>query len=558
MKKMFAFLLTIVMIFSMAFTVFAADGYDAEPEDSNSVKLEDRDFTAYQIFSATNINEDKELGNIAWGSNLNKEAQAQLIAWVNANLIAEGEEKVSDAPGVAAALAAEPSKAKDFAQAAFNLISGDGSPVTNGDTKLNIGYYLIVDETTGTPLTPDVYNLSILKVSDNNTPVTVVSKVSVPEVDKKILIAKGEDFERVNINDASIGDEVKYEIVGTLPSNLADYETYFYKFTDTLSKGLTYKGNMAIAIDGEPIDHKSIDDIQIDVTANEDGTTTITVTFTDIKPMVKADSTVVLTYSATLNKDAEIAGAGNPNEIDLTYSNNPDKSSGGENDPLGVTPKATVKTYTTELTITKTDDKDKKFLPGVEFTLTGSGVNVVLVTEGKFVQAENGTYYKLTDGTYTETAPDDVTSDKYESTTTTYKLETTINEKDSKKEGVSITGTVDEYGTVTFTGLGAGEYKLSETKTLPGYNTIDDIEFEITAEVKDAEDGTKYVAFDSTDENIVLTETNTLAATIVNKKGVILPETGGVGTTVFYVVGAVLVLAAGILLIVKKRMNENI
>ena len=111
-------------------------------------------------------------------------------------------------------------------------------------------------------------------------------------------------------------------------------------------------------------------------------------------------------------------------------------------------------------------------------------------------------------------------------------------------------GTVQADGTVTFKGLGAGEYTITETKTLPGYNTIDPITFTLTFDA-----GTK--TFKSDNKNVTVGEDNTLDTSIVNQKGSLLPSTGGIGTTIFYVVGGILVLAAVVLLVTKKRMSAE-
>ena len=314
-------------------------------------------------------------------------------------------------------------------------------------------------------------------------------------------------------------------------------------------------------------------------TDNETTGTTIEVGILDLKALsllkdpkpvvgpITAETKVVLTYTATLNENAVIAGDGNPNDVKLSYSNNPNNSGNGSTEPpenpnkptpthpTGESPKIEVVTYTTELTILKTDE-DNKFLPGVEFTLTGNGVNIVLVTEETFTKAADGEYWKLKDGTYTTTAPtktDDETDNTadYDSVDTKYTKTTTVVAKGGKGETkTDVVGTVQADGTVTFKGLGAGEYTITETKTLPGYNTIEPINFKLTFDA-----ATK--TFVSDNESVTVGEDNMLDTSIVNQKGSLLPSTGGIGTTIFYVVGAILVIGAGILLVAKKRMSSK-
>lgn len=287
---------------------------------------------------------------------------------------------------------------------------------------------------------------------------------------------------------------------------------------------------------------------------------------------VTKDSKVVITYSATLNENAVIAGSGNPNDVTLEYSNDPNNSGDGATTPppknpdkpepthpIGDTPKDEVVTYTTELTILK-NDEDGNILTGAEFTLEGNGVNIVLVTTEKFTEADDGAYWKLTDGTYTKTAPtvtggDDDNSADYDSTETKYKKTVEIVAKGNGKTETTVVGMVDsETGTVTFTGLGAGDYTIKETKTPAGYNTIAPVSFTIKFSAASA----KFSVEDVTSgQDIRVEDDNTLTTTIVNKAGLVLPETGGMGTTLFYVLGTILVLGAGILLVSKKRMNSG-
>lgn len=404
-----------------------------------------------------------------------------------------------------------------------------------------------------------------------NDTLTFTPKADIPTPDKKIV----ESDNRVSTNEASIGDEVNYEITGTMPTTIGDYKTYFYKFTDTLSKGLTYKEN-SIKVTVNGVDVTNYFYKGVGTYSNTTGTE-IEVSILDVKALslletpavgeITKDTKVVLTYTATLNENAVIAGEGNPNDVKLTYSNDPNNSGNGSTTPpenpdkptpehpTGESPEVEVVTYTTELTILKTNEEDA-FLPGVEFTLTGNGVNIVLVTEETFTEAADGAYWKLKDGTYTTTAPTisdnetDNTAD-YDSIEIKYTKTTSVVAKGNGKTETNVVGTVQEDGTVTFKGLGAGEYTITETKTLPGYNTIDPITFTLTF------DASKTPMFASNNDKVNVGTDNVLDTSIENKKGSLLPSTGGIGTTIFYIVGAVLVIGAAILLVTKKRMSKE-
>ena len=369
----------------------------------------------------------------------------------------------------------------------------DSKPFLSGEdttySDVPAGYYLIKDKDGSLNGTNEAYTLYVATVVNNK--LTITPKTGIPTPDKKIV----EGNDKVSTNEASIGDEVNYEITGTMPSNIDAYKTYYYMFTDTLSKGLTYKENsIKVTVNGVDVTSYFYKGVGTD---NETTGTTIEVGILDLKALsllkdpkpvvgpITAETKVVLTYTATLNENAVIAGDGNPNDVKLSYSNNPNNSGNGSTEPpenpnkptpthpTGESPKIEVVTYTTELTILKTDE-DNKFLPGVEFTLTGNGVNIVLVTEETFTKAADGEYWKLKDGTYTTTAPtvaDDETDNTadYDSVDTKYTKTVGVVAKGNGKTETDVVGTVQADGTVTFSGLGAGEYTITEVAPAPGY-----------------------------------------------------------------------------------------
>ncbi len=576
-KKFASLLLAMMMVLSMGLTAFAAEQQDEleldgetasteevvednetddEPEEGGSAPADTvaHIYEIYQIFTGDYA--DGVLSNIKWGANgtgtVGEKVDTAILDALEA--VTEGK--------------ADTEKLAVIQQYA-NLTS---APVKTGSettyTGLTPGYYLIKDRDGSLTGTNVSYTLYVVQVV--NDTLTFTPKADIPTPDKKIV--EGED--KVATNEASIGDDVNYVITGTMPSNIGAYKTYYYMFTDTLSKGLTYKENsIKVTVNGVDVTkyfYKGVGEYD-----KETGTT-IEVGILDLKALslltdpavgpITKDTEVVLTYTATLNENAVIAGDGNPNDVKLSYSNDPNNSGNGSTEPpenpdkptpthpTGESPEIEVVTYTTELTILKTDE-DRNFLPGVEFTLTGNGVNIVLVTEETFTEAADGEYWKLKDGTYTTTAPtiaDDETDNTadYESIDTKYTKTTTVVAKGNGKTETDVVGTVQADGTVTFSGLGVGEYTITETKTLPGYNTIEPIKFTLTFDVE-----TK--TFVSDNENVTVGTDNMLDTSIVNQKGSLLPSTGGIGTTIFYVVGAILVIGAGILLVAKKRMNSK-
>lgn len=285
-----------------------------------------------------------------------------------------------------------------------------------------------------------------------------------------------------------------------------------------------------------------------------------------------------------------------------------------ENTPLGETPEHKTLTYLTELDITKYADKvdEDNILGGAEFTLTGTSYQVVLENVKYFEQVkegEEGEYYKLLDGSYTTEEPKEdeyisvgtgdentvkgylkasdgtyyVPTDKteyvgkevyklaagssglYASTTQKYRQETAIETKLVPVEVCTTLTTDSVTGKISFKGLGEGIYTLTETKTPAGYNTINPITFTVKFTAPDSvTDGSEQCQWEitgwTTDEDgnqTILSSGGIFAANIINVRGTLLPSTGGIGTTIFYVAGSILVLAAVVLLVTKKRMTKE-
>lgn len=581
-KRIFAMTLALMMILSLSVAAFAAPGHNHTITIKNS--NEGYQYKAYQIFAGT-LGSDGVLSNIEWGSGIDgtallnelKNNYPDFAACENAKDVAK---LLSGATGM------DHPKAIDFAEIAAEFVQNPGtSSVWTGTgytiSGLEDGYYLVVNtdipdkDENGNDIPNTTVSRYIMEVVRD---VTVTHKGDFPKVEKKIV----EGSTKVDINEALMGEPVNYEITGTIPTNITQYNTYYYVFHDTLSKGLTYNNDMKVTVNG------------VDVTTyfykkaveNDVGTTNITVGIQDLlalenlkdsegNPVVGAithETKVVLTYSADLNKDAVIASSGNPNDVYLQYSNDPNDDGEGtllppppnpeEPTPVcpdGVTPKDEVKTYVTELTILKKDGAGN-VLTGAEFTLTGEKLDYLVVDGVKFEKVADGTgtYYLLTNGKYTDVAPvfvddpatesvDEKTSDFYAETTPNYNKVIMTDEVVEKTSAVNIKAYVDENGIVTFSGLAAGTYTLTETVTPDGYNTISPISFTI-------EFNPATQTF-SVNNNLLWVEAdNTIDGEIINVAGTVLPSTGGVGTTMFYVIGAVLFLSAAVVLVTKKRM----
>lgn len=408
-----------------------------------------------------------------------------------------------------------------FAKAVYTNIKdldADATLDLNEKDSLDIaqGYWLFVDTTTYTG-TDSVKSLFILDTHGKEE-LEVTPKQDVPTVDKD-----------VNKNSASIGETVKFTLTGTMDENLYAYEKYTYKFHDTMSKGLTLdKNSFVVKLDGKTLTEGT--DYTITYKADDatnacgkDGCKcSFVIAMTDLSARddVTPDSKIVVTYNATVNEDAEIGNPGNPNDIYVEYTN--DYYTGD----TGKTKEDRVIVFTFELDVTKVDGKTDKALEGAEFILYREGTN------GKeYLQVEN------------KKVKDWVT-DKADAST----LKS------------------DEDGKFEIKGLGEGTYYLEETKAPEGYNLLKNpIKLVIDAEY-DRESGTDTDVIKLTGLTLAVNdgkaEDGTLSTGIVkteveNNSGFELPSTGGIGTTIFYVAGGIMVVGAAVLLVTKKRMKTE-
>ena len=313
--------------------------------------------------------------------------------------------------------------------------------------------------------------------------------------------------------------------------------------------------------------------------------------------------TITIDYSATINEDALDTTAttndGQVNSAKLIYSNNPNESDKGtDNEPKSENPKgegpdSKVKTYTTALEIQKYDGQnDSKYLAGAVFELTGDAANVV-ITNGDIFVKYAGTkdeakaagltpYWKLTDGTFSTDDPATPNMDqtKYASTTQIYVKETTV-DKTYNAAGVTSEGlaTTNDNGIATFVGLGEGQYKIEEITAPVGYNKLEypiwiQVVFTGTDSATDpsgsytvyryTENSTTAPTYSAGDSKWVALVSNGSTFTsdvefdlsVENNAGSTLPSTGGIGTKIFYALGAVLVVGAGVVLVSRKRVTE--
>lgn len=544
LKKIAGLLLVVVMMLAMCVTVMADTTYEITINNT----VAGHTYQAYQVFSGkikTDIvNEKKEytLSDIEWGSGVNG---ITLLAQLKSNMSTVfGNDEVKDAKSVASALSkltTDSAEMKQFAEIVYSNLTtvksestptvGPNNTVSNYKISgLAAGYYLVKDTDPSGNTKLDAYTNYILKVAEN---INVAPKSGVPSSEKKVQDKN--DTEKtttgwIDSADYDIWDDVPFKLTGTVAENYGDFTgVYEFNFVDHQSAGLDepkdFEAKVVHGNTGTVI--KAGYTVSTSKDQNNKFTGVFSVNFPNLKELkdendniiaVKAGDKIEVTYTSKLNDNAVIGSGGNPNTMHLEYSNNPNGTQKGQ------TKDDTVIVFTYKTVINKTD-KDGKALKGAKFAL----YKLTKVGDTVAYKDNNGNEVKGTWG-----KPLDYV-EKDDADTTRF----------------------------TFKGLDDGIYKLSETKTPDKFNSIDDIVFEVVATHEENSDVPKLTTLSgeklsgeisfSKDKN----NQDALTASVVNYAGSQLPETGGIGTTIFYVVGVVLMLGAGVLLITKRRMSAK-
>ena len=533
MKKVFAAAAAIATVFGLAATTVAtanaADGATLTVSTADA-KFVGKTVNAYKMFSATVGGEGANKAvsytlTDTWKPFFMDSTASGLNGATDANVNDKANEYVSELAGDN--LVAFATKASNWAQTQAKNITADktatvSAGATNGNytatfTGLDYGYYVVA--VPGATLANTSGQYATL-VSVDRTNVNANIKGSLPTVDKKVQVnGNGADTA-----DAKIGDTLTFILTSTIP-DMSAYDTYTFNFKDTLSKGLTYGDITSVTVEGVDAPLVKDTDYTVATTPAAAGNTLLTVGMTDFKnkQQTNAGKKITVTYTATLNENAVVGGAGNVNSATIQYSNDPSSTGTGESEP------DKVRVFTYGFTVDKyTGDNYNDAatrLAGAEFTLTAKGDTSAI----KFVQVNAGS------------ATEDAV----------YRVA-----KAGETAGTTTTITTPANGKVVFQGLKNGEYTLTETKAPAGYNKLASA---IGVKVNGSNDGT-----DTTNATVNITYNNDNNDTtydqtasngvipVQNKSGAILPGTGGMGTIAFTVIG-VLVIALGVAWTLKRK-----
>jgi len=497
MKKFFAILLSAMLMLSLAVPAMA------EGENPVTYKItvpedDSHTYEVYQIF--TGDYHDGILSNLVWGKN-GKGTENEKVD----NSVLDELEAVTNSTSDSAKLEVINQHVK-FDSTAFGTVS-KGNPLSVAP-----GYYLLKDANSLNGA-DDAYTTYIVQIVAD---VTVARKAAKPSVDKQVWdeAADGEtrDESWGETADHEINETFQFKLIATLPADVdfAAYKEYKVIFNDTMSAGITFESIESVTVDGKTV---NAGDAKTDYKCSAvegDAGKPWTLTIENIKGISGVDltdgATIEVIYNAHLNENAKIENEKeNKNTVNLQYSNNP--NAGGEGE-LGKTTDDTVWVFTYQVDVTKVDgEKTDKYLEGAEFKMKNA--------EGKWLVVENGKVKEW------------VTEEPYASVLKS-----------------------DANGKFSVIGLDHGEYELIETKAPAGYNLLEE-SIKVTIEATHTENT------DESSAKTTITKDSTMDITVKNNAGAVLPETGGMGTTIFYIVGGLMVVAAVVLLVTKKRMSAE-
>ena len=525
MKKLVTLLFSLVMLCAFAIPVMADGMYSITINGA----VAGHTYTAYQVFKGVYYKEDGSAGkeylsDVQWGDDVEGAAIVEeLKAPTTLKALRDKFGSVNNDDKDAAekvayilqGLGDKSEELDEFARIVGNHLKSkttgiDSVTVSEGKeakiTDLTAGYYFVKD--TGTISGDEIATKFLVKVVGN---ANVTVKAQAPTFKKKIVKENGKPD---NHTSANVGDKITFKLTANVP-DMASFDEYTFTIHDTLSEGLTFnKDSVKVTANN----NVPVTDDKYTLTYTEgDQDFTIAFTKAQLEGVVKHTdntttfgATIVVEYTATLNEKA-LKKDVETNKAYLEYTNDPSGNGAG----TGKTPEAPVYVYDFDLTVDKFDGTD-----------------------------ENTLQKKLKDAVFVLYKVDGTNKKYYKWNTESKKVEWVVNIATATPQKT------DANGKATFEGLKEGTYYLEETKAPDGYNKLKkDVKVEITATYK--ENGELGSSSATSDHNGQYIQVQSIA----NKAGAVLPSTGGIGTTIFYVLGSIMALGAAVLLIAKKRMN---
>ena len=511
-QKLMAALLAVAMVCAMAIPAFATDGdaTAAAATGTGSITIENAVTNqTYKIYRILNLeyhadtNSYRYTANGAWEGFIRKEnnnfkldKETGAVTWINTNPENNG-----------TAIQQIANSAGKYAEYTPNNVQEDGSAKANGITltfsNLPLGWYLVVSDLV------DLDKGALCSIGTTDPNAVIREKNSKPTIEKEVYEGDTLGYS----NDAGIGDTVKFQT----RIHVTDGNPTNYVLHDTMAKGLDFNEKSVTVLlmrdpktGGSNYSGNLTPGTDYELVTSTSDTCTFEIKF--LKPLKPYDY-IQVDYSATVTSDAVIGTTGNDNKAVLTYGNN-----------STTTESSTTKTYVWEMGVRKFanlgGDDTNHALADAEFQLYKKDGDTQKYA--KFVETSTTSVYKLTGWT--------------NNATEAIKVKTPAN------------------GNITFEGLDAGTYYLEETKAPVGYNKL-------TAPITVVIDrGTLPTVASQTISYTVKygdTTADDHVVRVENKAGTVLPSTGGMGTTIFYVVGGGLMVAAIVLLVTKKRMENK-
>lgn len=536
---------------TMAFaegTTAAADG----SVNIANVQNNHTEFDGYQIFKAdvATVEGKTVVSNITWANGDVKNAVEGVIKKVEPSYAGATAQDAADwiankVTGTNDTYRVGPDDIAYKIAAAVDDLTDKKTTTSGVASGLEHGYWLFV--TKADTIGEGEAGTSPIFTVVGSTPVNVTEKTGIPTVEKKIV--SDADSKEHDAADSQIGQNVTYNLYGTVAENYDKYDEYFYEFSDQISKGLTLQSGAEVYLYANMDDAKkdlahtkgtniTLSFKQVTADAAADGSKTTTWTCRDLKKVdgVNSGSCIVVSYKAQINGDAIVAGTeGNDNTVILNYSNNPMNK-----DSKGQTPPDKVKDYTYGLRINKVDLGTETKLPNAQFTIATKGDEKN--EEVKYVDAKG-------------------------------KLSTN-----------EVILTTNGDGVITLTGLDAGVYTVKEVSAPDGYTVVDPFTFEIkptltddgpaaglttvTGELKTSQTTKVIAGLNDTSagkvgdnkldlkEDSLTNDDGTFNITVGDTKQIKLPLTGLNGVTFTWIAGGA-VLCIGVAHLIRSRKRDD-